>query len=93
MKELQQFVECLKLSIIEKDGIIARAQKEHNEVLELKKALSETEKSKSIVEGKVKEEGRRIKWMEGKLRELEQAMEQCEQETQNKVLNEVQVRQ
>lgn len=51
------FVECLQKNVEEKqnevDSWTARAQREHNEMTELKRRLLETERSKSVVESKV----------------------------------------
>lgn len=96
IRELQQFVECLQRNVEEQksevESWVIRAHRDRDEIVELKRRLVETERSKTLVEAKVKEEGERIKWMEGKLRELEQAMDECEQETQAKIGAEVRKR-
>ncbi|KAK6616919.1 hypothetical protein RUM43_014889 [Polyplax serrata] len=92
-RDFQSFIDLMRKEVEEKmkeaERRIKKSEKEKEEmekqIVKLKKRLLEAEKNKAEVEAKVKEGKETIQCMEEKLKELEVAMDQCNEGAQRKI--------
>ncbi|EEB13596.1 conserved hypothetical protein [Pediculus humanus corporis] len=92
-KDFQNFIDLMRKEVEEKmkeaERRIKKSEREKEEiekqVFKLKKKLMEAEKNKVEVEAKVDEGKQTIHCMEEKLKELEVAMDQCNEDAQKKI--------